>query len=180
MEELERDLINRIENGEFVIFIQPKFDVNTQKVVGGEALIRRIKNGKIIMPNFFIPEYEKTGIINRLDIFVFEVICKKLKEWKDKGYKLIPISINESAKDLYDKKHITKLKQIVEKYGINPNLIELELTETAVVENIKNAKEAEKRVHELGFVVSMDDFGVGYSSFSMLRKINIDVLKIDI
>ncbi|MBO5413454.1 MAG: EAL domain-containing protein [Clostridia bacterium] len=179
MEELEKDFLEGIKNGEFKIFIQPKFDVRTLMVVGGEALIRRVKNNEIIMPKFFIPEYEKTGIITRLNMFVFESICKKLKELKDKGYRLIPISINESAKDLYDENHISKLKHIMEKYEVNPSLIELELTETVVLEDIENAKEAEKKVHSLGCVVSMDDFGVGYSSFSMLRKIHIDVLKID-
>lgn len=179
MKDIQKDFQDGIENGEFRVYVQPKFDTKTHKVVGGEALIRRFKNNQMIMPKFFIPQYEEAGIITRLDMFVFESVCKKLKEWKEKGCKLIPIAINESAKDLYDKNYINKLKKIIDKYEVNPNLIELELTETVVVENIESAKEAERKVHDLGFVVSMDDFGVGYSSFSMLRKIHIDVLKID-
>ena len=179
MEKIEKDFLEEIKNNEFKIYVQPKFDIYTQKIVGGEALIRRIKDNEIIMPKFFIPEYEKIGIIGKLNIYVFENICKKLKEWKEKGYKLIPISINESAKDLYNKSYLDELNKIIKKYEIKPSLIELELTETVVLENIENAKEAEKQVHSLGFIVSMDDFGVGYSSFSMLRKIEIDVLKID-
>lgn len=179
MGELEKDFIEGIKNDEFKIYVQPKFDSKTHKAVGGEALIRRFKDNKMVMPKFFIPQYEETGIITKLDMFVLESVCKKLKEWNDKGYKVIPIAINESAKDVYNEEHIAILKEIVNKYQVNPNLIELELTETVVIENIESAKEAERKVHSLGFVVSMDDFGVGYSSFSMLRKIHIDVLKID-
>lgn len=177
--DLEKDFKEGIKNNEFKIYLQPKFDIKTEKIVGTEALIRRKKEGKLIMPNSFIPEYEKTGIITKLDMFVFENICKKLKEWEEKKYKLLPVAINESRRNLYNKNHVNQLKQIVKYYKVNPNLIELELTETVVVENLESAKEAERRVHDLGFVVSMDDFGVGYSSFYMLKNINIDILKID-
>lgn len=178
-EDLEKDFREGIENNEFKIFLQPKFDIKTEKIVGAEALIRREKDGVLIMPNSFIPEYEKTGIITKLDMFVFESMCKKLREWSDKGYKVFPIAINESRRHLYNKNHVSELEQIVKYYNINPNLLELELTETVVVENIESAKEAERKVHALGFGVSMDDFGVGYSSFYMLKNINIDILKID-
>lgn len=176
---IEKDFKEGIKNNEFKIFIQPKFDIKTEKIVGAEALIRREKNNKIIMPNEFISKYEEIGIISDLNLFVFERICEKQKEWKEKNYNLIPISINKSIKDLSDKKYMEKLKQIIEKYKINPKLIELELTESVVVENIDMAKKAEKNVRSLGFIVSMDDFGIGYSSFYMLKNINIDILKID-
>lgn len=178
-EDLEKDFKKGVENNEFKIFLQPKFDIKTEKIVGAEALIRREKEGILIMPKYFITEYEKTGVITKLDMFVFESVCKKLKEWKDKDYKVFPIAINESRRNLYNENHTNELEQIVKYYNINPNLIELELTETVVVENIEIAKEAERKVHALGFVVSMDDFGVGYSSFYMLKNINIDILKID-
>lgn len=176
---LKKDFKEGIAKNEFKIFLQPKFELKTEKIVGAEALIRREKEGKLIFPNTFIPEYEKTGLITKLDMFVFESICKKLKEWKEKEYSLYPIAINESRRQLYNDNHMKELEETIKKYKVNPNLIELELTETVVVENIKKAKEAEKKVHSLGFVVSMDDFGVGYSSFYMLKNINIDVLKID-
>lgn len=177
--DLEKDFEEALKNNEFKIFLQPKFDIETEKIVGAEALIRREKNGRLIMPNSFIPEYEETGIITKLDMFVFESICNKLREWEVKGYNLLPIAINESRKVLYNKNHINELERIIKKYEVSPNLIELELTETAVVKDIESAKEAERKVHSLGFVVSMDDFGVGYSSFYMLKNINIDILKID-
>ena len=176
---LEKDFEEGVKNNEFKIFLQPKFDIKTEKIVGAEALIRREKNNKIIMPNTFVPEYEKINIITKLDMFVFESMCKKLKEWKNKGYELITISINQSRKVLYNKNNVNELEKIIKIYGVDPKLIELELTETAVVKDIKRAKEAERKVHSLGFKVSMDDFGVGYSSFYMLKNINIDILKID-
>ena len=176
---IEKDFKEGIKNNEFKIFIQPKFDIKTEKIVGAEALIRREKNNKLIMPNDFISKYEEIGIITDLNLFVFESICKKQKEWKKKNYNLIPISINKSIKDLSEEKYMKKLKEIIEKYEIDSKLIELELTENVVVENIDMAKRAEENVRFLGFIVSMDDFGIGYSSFFMLKNINIDILKID-
>lgn len=176
---LEKDFEEGLKNKEFTIYIQPKIDIKTEKIAGAEALIRREKDGKLIMPKDFVPLYEKTNLITKLDMFVFENVCKKLKEWTEKGYKLFPISVNESRKVLYYKNHVKELEDLVKKYKVNPNLIELELTETAAVRDIEDAKKAAEKVHALGFIVSMDDFGVGYSSFYMLKNIHIDVLKID-
>jgi len=176
---LEKDFEKGLKNNEFKIFLQPKFDIKTEKIVGAEALIRREKNGQLIMPNSFIPEFEKENLITKLDMFVFESICKKIKKWREKDYKLIPISVNESRKVLYNKDHVNEIRQIIEKYKVSPNLIEIELTETAAVSNIEDAKKAAEEVKKLGCVVSMDDFGVGYSSFYMLKNINIEILKID-
>lgn len=176
---IEKDFKKGLKNNEFKVFLQPKFDAKTEKIVGAEALIRREKNNKLIMPDEFINKYEEIGIITDLNLFVFESICKKQKEWKEKKYNLIPIAINKSIKDLSDVKYIEKLKQIIEKYEVDPKLIELELTENVVIKNIDMAKKAEENVRSLGFMVSMDDFGIAYSSFYMLRNINIDILKID-
>ena len=177
--ELERDFEKGLQNNEFKIFLQPKFDVKTEKVVGAEALIRREIDRKLIMPNLFVPEYEKTNLITKLDMFVFESICKQINEWEQEGYKIIPISVNQSRKVLYNKNHINELEEVVKKYKVNPNLIEIELTETAAVSSIEDAKKAAQEVKRIGFIVSMDDFGVGYSSFYMLKNIHIEVIKID-
>lgn len=176
---MESEVEKSIQNNEFVIYLQPKFDTLTEEVVGAEALTRKKKNGKIVMPSEFIPIYEKTGEITKLDMYVLEEICKLQKKWNEKGLKLLPISINESRLHLKNVRHTEELKEIVEKYQINPNLIELEMTETTVVEDIKVAKDAERAVHQLGFRVSMDDFGTGYSAFNILKDIEIDILKID-
>lgn len=173
------ELINSIKNNEFIIFLQPKFDTITEKVVGAEALVRKLKDGKIIMPNEFIPQYEKTGLITKLDTYVLEEVCKLQKKWRGLNLPLLPISINESRHHLKNKNHILELQRIINRYEADANLIELEMTETTVVEDILLAKKAAESVKNLGFVVSMDDFGTGYSSFNILKDIEIDILKID-
>ncbi len=177
---LSKELSNSIKNKEFIIYIQPKFDTQTSELVGAEALIRKkLPNGEILPPNKFVPLYEKYGVITKLDMYVLEEICKKQKEWRNKNLKLIPISINESRHHLKNSNHLQELNNIISKYDTNTNLIELEMTESTVVENMEIAKQAEENVHKMGFIVSMDDFGTGYSAFNILKNIKIDVLKID-
>lgn len=176
---LEERLKNGIKNNEFVIYLQPKFYTNTGKLAGAEALIRWNRDGKLVMPNIFIPLFEKYELITELDTYVLENICRLQQQWRKQEYNIVTISVNESRLHLYNKNHINDLIDLVNKYNVQPNTIELEMTETTVVNNVELAKEAEKNVHKLGFIVSMDDFGTGYSSFSMLKNINIDVLKMD-
>lgn len=176
---LEERLKNGIKNNEFVIYLQPKFYTNTGKLAGAEALIRWNRDGKLVMPNIFIPLLEKYELVTELDTYVLENICRLQQQWKKQGYNIVPISVNESRLHLYNENHINDLMDLVNKYNVQPNTIELEMTETTIVHNVELAKEAERNVHKLGFIVSMDDFGTGYSSFSMLKNINIDVLKMD-
>lgn len=176
---LEDRLNKGIKNNEFVIYLQPKFYTNTGKIAGAEALIRWYRDGELVMPNIFIPILEKYELVTELDTYVLENICGLQQQWKKQGYNIVPISVNESRLHLYNENHINDLLDLVNKYNVQPNTIELEMTETTVVNNVELAKEAERNVHKLGFIVSMDDFGTGYSSFSMLKNINIDVLKMD-
>ena len=177
--EMEEELLNSIINNEFIIYLQPKFDIKTEKVVGAEALIRKKLNGKVIMPDNFIPIYEQTGVITILDMYVLKEVCKLQNKWRNLQLPLIPISINESRHHLKNNNHIKELLEIVNKYNANPKLIELEMTETTVVEDILIAKKAAENVKKIGFVVSMDDFGTGYTSFNILKDVEIDILKID-
>ena len=176
---VEKRLKKGIANNKFVIYLQPKFYTKTEKLAGAEALVRWNRDGDVVMPNIFVPLLEKYELITELDTYVLESISKLQQNWEKKGYKIFPISVNESRLHLYNKNHINDLIDFVNKYSIKPNTIELEMTETSVVNNVELAKEAERNVHKLGFTVSMDDFGTGYSSFSMLKNINIDVLKMD-
>lgn len=176
---LEERLKKGIKNNEFVIYLQPKFYTDTGKLAGAEALIRWYRDGELVMPNIFIPILEKYELVTELDTYVLENICGLQQQWKKQGYNIVPISVNESRLHLYNENHINDLLDLVNKYNVQPNTIELEMTETTVVNNVELAKEAERNVHKLGFIVSMDDFGTGYSSFSMLKNINIDVLKMD-
>lgn len=176
---MEEKLLNSIKNNKFIIFLQPKFDTITEKIVGAEALIRKLEYGKIIMPSDFIPEYERTGIITKLDTYVLEEVCKLQRKWRKLNFPLVPISINESRHHLKNENHIRELQEMINKYQADSSLIELEMTETTIVEDIFLAKKAAKSVKNLGFIISMDDFGSGYSSFNILKDIEIDILKID-
>lgn len=176
---MESQIDKAIRNNEFVVFLQPKFDTLTKKIKGAESLIRRKIDDKIIMPKDFILDYEKTGEIVKLDMYVLEEVCKLQKDWEEKGYTIIPISVNESRHHLKNPNHYKELGEIIKKYNVNPNNIELEMTETTVIEDIQIAKNAGKEAHKLGFKISMDDFGTGYSAFNVLKDIDIDILKID-
>ena len=176
---LEKRLKDGMAKKEFAIYLQPKFYVCTEELAGAEALVRWNRDGELVMPNIFIPLLEKYELITELDTYVLENICELQQQWRKQGYNIVPISVNESRLHLYNEHHISELIDLVNKYNVQPNTIELEMTETTVVHNIELAKEAERNVHKLGFTVSMDDFGTGYSSFSMLKNINIDVLKMD-
>lgn len=176
--EIEKDFQKGLENHEFQIYLQPKVDALSQKVVGAEALIRRIVENRIIFPDEFIPLYEQTGLILKLDFYVLEQVCMLLQKWGKMG-KSLPISVNESPKHLINKQHGKDLLKLLNQYQVSPSFIELEVTEGAVIQDIEVAKMAQERMHHLGFLTSMDDFGIGYSSFSMLKNIPIDILKID-
>lgn len=176
---MEEELIDSIKRKEFTIHLQPKVDTKTEKLVGAEALVRKKGKDGLIMPDEFVPSYEESGIITILDLFVLEEVCKLQKKWRENQFPLLPISLNESRMHMKDPKHISKLQYILDKYQANANLIELEMTETSVVEDIKLAKKAAISARNLGFIISMDDFGTGYSSFNILKDIDIDVLKID-
>ena len=175
---IKKDFEQAIKNREFKIYLQPKFDSQTEKLVGAEALVRRQKQNQIIFPDDFIPLYEEINIVTKLDLYVLEEVCKTLQEWQEQNHFLF-ISVNESPKHLSNELHGKELINILNQYGVSPSSIELEVTEGAVIQDIEVAKKAQSRVHSLGFTTAMDDFGVGYSSFSMLKNIPIDVLKID-
>ena len=176
--DLKKDFEKALKEREFEVFLQPKFDSRSEKLVGAEALVRRVVGGKILSPDNFIPLYEKTGLIERLDFYVLEEVCKILQKWQQRGT-FFHISVNESARHLSNEQHGQDLIELLDKYDISPQFIELEVTESAVIQNIEIAQKAHNRIHELGFITAMDDFGVAYSSFAMLKSIPIDVLKID-
>lgn len=177
--EIEKEVSRALKENEFKIYIQPKIDTKKETLVGAESLIRWNRYHKeMIRPDEFIPLLEEFGIITKLDYYVLEEVCKMQRKYIEKGIR-IPISINESKRHLSNKDYVEELMKIVKFYNIPTSLLELEMTESAVVENVQMAKNTEQKLHQLGFIVSMDDFGTGYSSFSMLKDINIDILKID-
>ncbi|MFI3230751.1 MAG: EAL domain-containing protein [bacterium] len=166
-----------IKNKEFVVYYQPKVDLITNKIAGAETLVRWYNNGDIIPPNKFIPVFEMNGFIETLDYYIIERTCEFIKNNNDKNIPVI--SINLSGVTLMKKNVVTKILSILETYNIKTNQIELEITESAFVNNFDLAVERINKFIELGFRISMDDFGCGESSLGRLKDIPIHVIKID-
>ena len=168
-----------LENREFVLYWQPQCNTRTNRIVGLEALVRwKHPERGLVMPGAFIPVLEHAGFIANLDLYVWEEACRHIRSWIDRGGRPIPVSVNISRADLYAIDVVDTIEGLVERYGIERELLELEITESAYAEDRRMSK-AVNRLKDLGFTILMDDFGSGYSSLNMLKDINVDVIKID-
>ncbi|PKA24511.1 EAL and GGDEF domain-containing protein [Leptospira meyeri] len=177
---IENSLRKAIQNEELVLFFQPKISTVTNQVCGAEALIRwKHPERGWVPPVEFIPVAEDSGIIERIGDWVLEEACQLKKEWKKQNLPTFPVSINVSGKQLARANWSHRVQSTILQYEINPEEIELELTESSIMENPEKSIEAFEYLSGLGIKVSIDDFGTGYSSLSYLKKINADVLKID-
>ena len=169
--------------GNFVAYYQTKVDVRSNEVVGAEALIRfkdPTANGAIRSPGFFVPYYEQTGRVVELDFFVLEEVCKLLRRRLDKGKPVVPISCNFSRLHFSKSDFPERVEAVIDKYRIDKNLIEVEITETLVVEELKQTiKQSIDRLIEKGIHLSIDDFGAGYSSLGVFEQIPASVVKLD-
>lgn len=164
-------------NNEFVMYLQPKYSISAGKVVGAEALVRWISPERgVISPGEFIPIFEKNHFIIKLDECVWEQVCRAIRDWIDKGYEPIPVSVNISRVHLESDRFIRILGGLVEKYRIPKELLEIEITESA---DNSGTDSMIIKLHDEGYVLLMDDFGSGYSSLNMLKNTPFDVIKID-
>ena len=169
-----------IEKDEFVVYLQPKYDIWTEKIKGAEALIRWNYHGSQLLPPYrFIPFFEKDGSIGKLDDIVLRKVCESFARWKSEGKPLYPISVNLSRNRLYDPAIISRLTGIVDSYGVDHALIDFELTESATYDDTDHMLNVLYGLRSRGFKISMDDFGTGYSSLSLLTEMPLDTLKID-
>ena len=169
-----------IEKDEFIVYLQPKFDINKEKIKGAEALIRwNYKNKEFLPPYRFIPFFEKDGSIDKIDDIVLKKVCAALDRWKTEGKPLFPISVNLSRTRMYDTNIINYLTGIVDSFGVDHSLIDFELTESASYDNLSQMLFVLNGLKQKGFKISMDDFGTGYSSLSLLTQMPVDTLKID-
>lgn len=169
-----------IEDGEFCVYYQPKVSLKTGELIGAEALARwRKPNGVIAQPSEFVPALEKSGKIVALDFYIYEAILQHLKKWKQKGLKTVPVSVNLSRHHIKNQSIAEHLQRRVEKYGLSSSQIEIEVTESAFVENQKALIQMMRDIKSRGFCISIDDFGKGYSSLSMLTELPADIVKID-
>lgn len=169
-----------MDNDEFTFFIQPQCDITKGKIVGGESLVRWISKEKgMISPGVFIPVLEKNGFIADLDRIVWTKVVQWLRETMNRGYKPVPISVNVSRIDIFSLDVPKFLISLVEKYDVSPDLLKIEITESAYAEDGDFIVETVTRLRDYGFIVMMDDFGSGYSSLNMLKSVPVDVLKMD-
>lgn len=177
---IEYDMHEALENEDFKIYIQPKINLKDGCISGAEALVRW-ENKKLgfMSPKRFIPIFEKNGFIINLDKFVFENVCKSMRNWLDLGYKVVPVSVNVSRVDFLNSSFVTDYKEILEKYHIPENLIEIEITESVVFGNADEVFSIMRDFRNSGFKISMDDFGSGYSSLGLLGEMPINTLKLD-
>ena len=174
---IEDDMMNALLGNQFVMYLQPKFSISSQRIIGAEALARWIHPEKgMISPADFIPVFEENGFILKLDQIIWESACKKIREWIGKGIKPVPISVNISREYIHSFDVVGEMLRLVKKYDIPIKLLELEITETTDAEGVSDVVQ---KMKDAGFTMLMDDFGSGYSSLNMLQKTQFDVLKID-
>ena len=178
-QKIESYMETALKNKEFKIVYQPKVFTETSKIRGAEALVRWERDGKIIQPGKFIPLFERNKFIIKLDLYIFEQVCKDMQSWKEK-YNFEPnISINVSKEHFVNENFIEEYVKISDKYNIKRSQIDLEITESATIDENIDTLKILNNIKDKGYTISIDDFGTGYSSLSMLHNMPIDLIKID-
>lgn len=176
---IENEMQNALDMHEFCVFYQPKVSLDGNvNLTGAEALVRWIKDGNVISPGKFIPLFERNRFIVKLDFYIMDQVCIKIKQWQ-KYYKDLLISVNMSRVHLKDPQFAEKLYSICASHNVSPSNIEIEITESAAYESLETLVNVFRELKEYGFNISIDDFGSGYSSLNMLKDLPADVLKID-
>ncbi len=169
-----------LESEQFDFYLQPQYDYATGEITGAEVLARWLHPEKgVLSPGAFISVFEQNGFVTRLDEYIWERACALLAKWKAAGEPLVPLSVNVSRVDIYDHGILTTLEDLMQKYGLTPALLRLEITESAYMENPQQLIHVVEKLRAMGFAVEMDDFGSGYSSLNMLTEVQVDTLKLD-
>lgn len=178
---MEKNLRNAIKREEFILHFQPYWDTNTKRMTGMEALVRwNSPEFGLVPPVKFIPVLEDTGLIIEVGEWILRAAVKQVKEWQDQGYPVVPISVNLSGIQFGQKGLVEMAAEVIKDVGLNPNLLNLEITETVFMQDIKDTYSILVKFKQIGISIGIDDFGTGYSSLSYLKKFPIDYLKIDI
>ena len=177
---VENRMYGALARREFKVYYQPKVSLKTGRIACSEALVRWVtSDGTVISPGDFIPVFERKLLIGRLDRYVFEEVCRFLRQLLDMGQQPLPVSVNVSRLQFYEKDFVKNYVEIRDKYQIPPCLLEIEFTESVVFDNMNLLFGIVQELKEEGFSCSIDDFGKGYSSFGLLKSLPINVLKID-
>ena len=164
---------------EFQVYYQPKVQLSDYAIAGAEALCRWVHKGDFIMPDDFIPILENSNSICTLDFYMLEHVCRDIRKWLDRGLNVVRVSVNLSRRHLGDEKLLDKILEIIDKYSVPHEYIEIELTETTTDIAFNDLKKIVNGLHDHGIHTSVDDFGVGYSSLNLIRQVAWDVIKID-
>lgn len=177
---IENEMEYALKNGQFSMYLQPKYNISTSEIIGAEALVRWVHPKKgLIMPDKFIPLFEKNGFIVNLDKYIWEQACIEIRKWIDSGQTPVPISVNVSRVNVGNPKLIEILDSLVEKYKIDKKYLELEITETVYYDDQNHLIETLNQLKKADYTLLMDDFGSGFSSLNMLKNTPFDILKID-
>lgn len=178
--DVEGRMLKALEMREFTVFYQPKVELKTDKIACAEALVRwQSQDGTIIPPDRFIPVFERKYMIDRLDQYVFEEVCRFLRDRLKEGKQVFPVSVNVSRLQFYNQDFVQRYVDIRDQYQIPPELLEIEFTESIAIDNALLMARIVNRLRQEGFSCSIDDFGKGYSSLSLLKTLPIDTLKLD-
>lgn len=178
--ELEYEAEQALANKEFLVYFQPKYDVETEKIIGAEALVRWEHPVRgMLSPGLFVPLFESNGFITEVDLYVLERVCELIEGWMNAGIPPICISVNLSRVHLYERDLVKSLFEVVSRHNVPTEYIEFELTESAFYEETEGLLRIMSEIKAAGFRISMDDFGSGYSSLNLLRRLPVDVLKLD-
>lgn len=180
VDEIESDMEKALMNGEFKVYLQPKWNIEKDELYGAEALVRWLKpDGAMIPPDQFVPVFERNGFIEKLDFYMLTSVCRMMHNLQKAGMPVFPVSVNQSRRLLDNPEYVQHVEEILKRYAVPSKMVELEVTETVFF------GEQEKMIsiiHELkkqDVLLSMDDFGSGYSSLNLLKDVPFDVLKID-
>lgn len=177
---IENRMLKSLENEEFLVYFQPKVDLQTGMATQAEALVRwQTDEGLIIPPDKFIPIFEKKYLISSLDQYVFKKVCAFIRRRLDAGLPVNTISVNVSRLQFYNSDFVKIYEDIKNKFRIPDHLLEIEITESIAFDNVTFLEKTVSELKSKGFLISIDDFGTGFSSLSLLKNIPIDVLKID-
>ena len=177
---LRTEMLDALEQGQFELYYQPKISFRTGAIMGVEALIRWHHPTKgFVPPNAFIPLAEQTGIITKIDEWGLRTACRQSIKWQEQGLPPVKISVNMSQAQFYRTDVIATVTNVLKETGLDPSLLEIEVTETMAMQDIERTVNVLGRIRSMGVSISMDDFGSGYSSLSSLKTIPLDILKID-
>lgn len=164
---------------EFVVYYQPKVDLNSSKLVSAEALCRWMRDGEIVPPMEFIPALERDGAICDLDFYMLNTVCDHIQDWVARGIEPVRISVNFSRTHILNKKLADKIIKVIDSHKVSTEYIEVEITEMSGYEDFESLVEFVNEMKINGITTSLDDFGTGYSSLNLIKDLNVDIIKLD-